>query len=321
MRRLMLLTGTLLLIFAVGETVYRVRASSKRQEYLAGRDPDTLITEAAPAPLYYRLKPDYPGFTNSHGYRDLERRVFKVQGVYRIAVVGDSVSMQGALPFEQLYVRQLQRKLDSEFPGRTEVLNFGITGYNTSQEAALLEREVLPYAPDLVVWQFHDNDGQHTIYGGGFANYFHRPTSYFANYVANKLDHFFCGIKAGRSSRGTLTSDQGNLVCRWNQIVGHLRDVAALLNARGIGMLVILYPTWPDGDDWANYGEAGHELHRELVAELESLGVEVVDLLRVFERVDPAAYRVEPTDPWHPNAEGHELIADSLFSSLRPRVR
>ena len=317
----MLLAATFVLLFAIGETVYRVRASSKRADYLAGRDPDTLVTEAAPAPLYYRLKPDFPGFTNAHGFRDLERRVSKERGVYRIAVIGDSVSMQGALPFEQLYVRQLQRKLDSEFPGRAAVLNFGITGYNTAQEAALLEREVLRYEPDLVVWQFHDNDGQHTIYSSGFANYYHRPISYLANYVANKLDHFFCGVTARRSSRGTLTADQRNLVCRWDEIVGHFRDVAALLNARGIGLLVFLHPTWPDGNDWANYGQAGHELRRELVAELESLGVEVVDLLPVFERLDPAAYRVEPTDPWHPNAKGHELIADSLLGPLRTHLR
>lgn len=316
-----LLAGTFVLLFVLGETTYRLRAGSKREHYLAGRDPDTLVTEAAPAPLYYRLKPGYPGFTNAHGFRDLERRVSKEQGVYRIAVIGDSVSMQGALPFEQLYVRQLQRKLDAEFPARAAVLNFGITGYNTAQEAALLEQEVLRYEPDLVVWQFHDNDAQHTIYSSGIADYYHRPVSYLTDYVANKLDHFACGVRARRSSRGPLTADQSNLVCRWDEIVGHFRDVAALLNARGIGLLVVLYPTWPEGNDWANYGQAGYELRRELVAELESLGVEVVDLLPVFARLDPAAYRVEPMDPWHPNAKGHELIAESLLGPVATRLR
>lgn len=100
--------GTLVLLVALGETAYRLRASSKRHDFLAGRDRDTLVTEAAPAPLYYRLNSDQPGFTNAHGLRDAERRASKEQGVYRIAVIGDSVTMQGALPFEQLYVRQLQ---------------------------------------------------------------------------------------------------------------------------------------------------------------------------------------------------------------------
>lgn len=61
-------------------------------------------------------------------------------------------------------------------------------------------------------------------------------------------------------------------MCRWNEIVGHFREVAALLKAHDIGLLVFLYPTWPEGNDWANYGEGGHQLRRELVAELESLG-------------------------------------------------
>ena len=185
----------------------------------------------------------------------------------------------------------------------------------------MLKREVLRYEPDLVVWQFHDNDGQHTIYNSSLGHYYHRPTSYFASYVANKLDHFFCKVRARRSGRGTLTSDQRNLVCRWDEIVRHFSDVAALVNARDIGLLVFLYPSWPDENDWANYGQAGHELRGDLITALESLGVEVVDLLPVFARLDPAAYRVEPLDPWHPNAKGHELIADSLLGPVRTRLR
>ena len=211
LRKLGLSVATFVLLFAIGETVYHVRASSKRQEFLGDRTPETLVTRAAPAPLYYRLKSDYPGFTNAHGFRDLERHVSKEQGVYRIAVIGDSVSMQGALPFEQLYVRLLQDKLDAEFPRRTEVLNFGVTGYNTVQETALLEQEVIAYDPDLVLWQFHDNDAEHALYSASFGDYYHRPASYFGSYVANKLDHFFCKVAAQRSGRGTLTSDQRNL--------------------------------------------------------------------------------------------------------------
>ena len=110
-------------------------------------------------------------------------------------------------------------------------------------------------------------------------------------------------------------------MCRWDEIVRHFRRAATILSSRGTGMMVFLYPSWPQGDDWTNYGSAGHELHRELVVELESLDVEVVDLLPVFERLDPAVYRVEPEDPWHPNAKGHELIAASLMERLRARLR
>lgn len=110
--------ASLLLVLAVGEGIYRIRAIRMRREWLAGRSETELLTRASTAPLRYELKPNFAETTNSHGFRDLERTLAKPPGVFRIAAIGDSVTMQGALPFEQLYVRQLQRRFDAVAPGR-----------------------------------------------------------------------------------------------------------------------------------------------------------------------------------------------------------
>jgi lysophospholipase L1-like esterase len=318
--KLLLSATAILLVLAGAEVYHRARAAAKRQSLLAGRRPEELVTRAAPPPLYYDLKPDFPGFTNAQGFRDVPRSVAKPAGRSRIAVVGDSVTMQGELRFDDLYVRQLQRRFDEACAGEVDFLNFGVTGYNTEQEVGLLESRVLPYAPDLVLWQFHDNDAQPSLHSSGFGEFYYRPKSAFFFYVHGKLDNYFCKQKVRGYAEGPLTPDQANLVCRWDEVLGRLAGAVRRLGSLGIPAVVFLYPTWPAGDDWKNYGQAGFDLHRRLSRELQGAGAKVVDLLPVFRDLDPADYRVEPADPWHPNALGHRLIADALFPSLREAV-
>ena len=120
---------------------------------------------------------------------------------------------------------------------------------------------------------------------------------------------------------GPLTWDQRNLVCHWDTVTESFDRVAARFRATDIEWLVLLYPSWPAGDEWSNYGQAGFELHEKLTEHLDALGAEVLDLLPLFEQVNPADYRVEPSDPWHPNAKGHELIADAVVGPLADLVR
>jgi hypothetical protein len=100
--RVALAAGSVIGVLLAAELVYRWNAVRFRAEVLAGRDRADLVTTAAPPPLYYRLLPNVRDFTNAAGFRDLERATAPAPGAVRIAVVADSVTMQGALPFEQL---------------------------------------------------------------------------------------------------------------------------------------------------------------------------------------------------------------------------
>lgn len=114
--------------------------------------------------LGYRLIPGMTGrYTregesrveiNSDGFRDVEHTIEKPADTFRIAVIGDS------------YVEALQVGRDEMFtnfiPGpasncpevggkKIEVLNFGVSGYSTTQELLMLRSKVWKYSPDLVI--------------------------------------------------------------------------------------------------------------------------------------------------------------------------
>ena len=95
---------------------------------------------------------------NSAGFRDVERKLDKAAGTYRIAVLGDSFVDATNVPENAGFVPQIERALGADCGGRHfEVLNFGVSGYGTGQEFLLLDR-VLAYKPDLIVIAFYNGN-------------------------------------------------------------------------------------------------------------------------------------------------------------------
>jgi lysophospholipase L1-like esterase len=91
---------------------------------------------------------------NADGMRDRRYPRERRPGVRRIAIVGDSVSFGLGVPIREVFSERLERALGDG----TEVLNFGVGGYNAYNERGLLESRVLAYRPDLVLAQFCIND-------------------------------------------------------------------------------------------------------------------------------------------------------------------
>jgi hypothetical protein len=62
------------------------------------------------------------------------------------------------------FVALLRERLAQRDPGRVEVINAAIPGYTTYQERHLLERDLLPLHPDLVVLQYCLNDNHRFLH-------------------------------------------------------------------------------------------------------------------------------------------------------------
>lgn len=119
--------------------------------------------------LGYTLAPNFVGLakkeeyaneirTNNLGFRDVPRAVEKKERGVRILVIGDSFTNAYAVPFEAMYTRLLEEKLQLKSKKTIEVLNVGVPGYDTPQEIAYLARDGVKLNADIIVLAWYYND-------------------------------------------------------------------------------------------------------------------------------------------------------------------
>lgn len=95
---------------------------------------------------------------NSEGWRDKVYSIEKPNNTKRIAIVGDSFVFGFGVEQNETFVKILERKLNDNFDGNFEVMNFGESAYGTEQEYFVVKDDVLKYKPDLIVLAFSPND-------------------------------------------------------------------------------------------------------------------------------------------------------------------
>ena len=93
--------------------------------------------------------------TNALGFREREVLPKPAQGVYRIAVIGDSFTFGSGIARSDRMTERLEGLLSSL---HVEVLNFGRSGAQTADHVETLRDIVLPVQPDFVLMQWYSND-------------------------------------------------------------------------------------------------------------------------------------------------------------------
>ncbi len=91
--------------------------------------------------------------TNSEGFRGENYKLKKNKR--RVAVIGDSYTMGTGVSEEELYAKKTETLLSiDENKNAYEFLNFGVSGYGLDEYTMILEKKVLKYNPDLVIFGF-----------------------------------------------------------------------------------------------------------------------------------------------------------------------
>jgi lysophospholipase L1-like esterase len=126
----------------MNETIYR--ASSI----------DGLVYEPTPSSSV-EMEYGAAGF-NAAGMRDDEEHALDVDGVRtRVAIIGDSIVWSEFLPVWDSLPERLEESLGRD---RFEVLPFGVSGYDATQEAIWYEHAARPFRPAIVVVVWCMND-------------------------------------------------------------------------------------------------------------------------------------------------------------------
>jgi lysophospholipase L1-like esterase len=266
-----------------------------------------------------------PYRTNAHGLRGRDYAEPKPPGVFRIVVIGDSVTMGAGVAEDDTYVARVERALNDP-PGavRYEVVNLGLSGLNAPMNVARLADLGLLYEPDLLVYGYTLNDIEGPEY---------RRTSEAASNVAGDLSreqdapHGLRVLTFFRthlySMREMLWPPRGSIV--WELDDNYLRNPAALAVvdhafdrleriARERDLCVVLLQ---HACIWFLRGVHPFRRHYAVVAELAAEhGFFEKGTFDYVAGHDGTALWVAPFDP-HPNAEGHALYAQALLDELR----
>ena len=243
---------------------------------------------------------------NSHGMWDLPRQLGKKAGVFRIALLGDSVPNDSFVPFEKRFHRLLQARLNKERPQwlgdrRVELLNFAVEGYNTLQEERLYERVVRAFNPDLLLWAYVLNDpftqnGAYRRVGQSFFAY--RLISNIQLALGHSICELFLPLYRGRS---------------FDLVVRASFERIGLATAAKTPVRVVVLPLVAPYDD-----QVCTKLYRQVVTTARQAGLKAMSIAAALKDVDyrSLAKEGDEDDITHPNAAGHQLIAEHVHAWL-----
>ncbi len=240
--------------------------------------------------------------TNGWGMRDREYSRSKPRGTYRIALLGGSFVMGSGVgddeTFETLLEERLNRELGARSGLRYEILNFAVGGYGPLQRLMSLELKAFAFEPDAVLHVAQAGDLLMEIHDLRLATERDSWPPY--PFVRELLQQ--AGVRKGMSEAEMLR----RLRPRAQTLLSWVDDTIAKQCAeRGV------LPLWawlPSLDPRTASMPAPHPPPGFVAMNLEGL----------FDGRDLAGLRLTDWD-FHPNAEGHRMIADRLYAEILER--
>ncbi len=261
-RRYALLTsiGLVLLTVVAMELLLRLYVNTRAAESTRTAEAGALLPLPDSARVY-ALRPGLgpPLSTNGNGFRGEAVDVAKPVGVRRIVMLGDSITFGNAVNWNQTFSYVLQQLLNERANRREfEVLNLGVSGYNTSQELATLRELGLAFSPDLIILNvcLNDSDPVKTLSAIGLINDVgvRRPsdinfrTIVEASYLLTMVKYAL--IKAFEKQPDTLRLfnspelfiDVRTGEKRWSEMKEQMQAIFAVAREQQIPVAMVIYP-------------------------------------------------------------------------------
>jgi len=333
-KNLFLMTATLFLLLLVLEVAARLfMAPVSRSNF--NPIPRALMTEADFPGVPYVFKPNASGVhpfgsnpngyfdadatltyqINSQGFRGREVAREKPAGTIRIAVVGDSFTFGSGVRDQHTLPAQLEQRLQEALPDHgIEVLNFGVSGYNTSHEIALLENAVLGFDPDIVVVVFflNDTNARGTARGIGAITpegslSFIRKHLRLVDIIATRLEMQKGADALAEDYRQAFREDAPG----WISSRQALARAVKLADAEDFKIILAIYPVlWKLSDAYPFL-----PIHHSISSYGNAIGLPVFDLQPAFRGYDGPELWAHPNNQ-HPNAAAHRIAAQALAGYL-----
>ena len=259
---------------------------------------------------------------NRYGFRDNYYPKIKENGIFRIAIIGDSVTYGVGVSFEDTFSKRLEHSLNSNSDQKYEVLSFGVIGYNTVQQLALWREEIVEFSPDLVIWNYVLNDIASPIYHDtlGLGADFYSPKSKLLAKVESVL--FAFNERIISTSKGCQSIDfHVFLYCVYDdKAEDQIQKIANTL--KGTEVLLTITPILYSGDEKPFIDAYPYNaIHQNIADWARKADLNYIDFLDVFSQYPNSHVSMNTEgsdylDIYHPSSEGHQLMANSLLNYL-----
>lgn len=258
---------------------------------------------------------------NNYAFRDRDFEIAKKEGVIRIGVLGDSITVGGGIEnINNRFTNILEKKL-VDAGHKVEVYNFGKLGYDTEEEIGEYQK-IKHLDPDIIVWQYFLNDIQ--PYGkstgtpiisvasqqGKIAKILSQH-SFFFDFLYWRFSQRYSQTFEALKNADLAQYQNGQIFQKHqNEIATFIQD----LKAKDKKIIVIIFPfihlIGP------NYPALA--IHEKMRSVFTRSGANVViDLLEDLDNLDPKTLIASRFDP-HPNEFVHRLAAEKLFNEILP---
>jgi lysophospholipase L1-like esterase len=255
--------------------------------------------------------------TNSAGFRGPERSLEKPAGVFRVALLGDSIAMGSGVAEEETYAHGLERALAGMHPGRRfEVLNLGIGGLNAHSAVERLVRLGLRYDPDLLVYGYTLNDIEGTAYrrSAQWADprRFARAPLVLWRILGPRFDSLRELVLAPRGSYSfELDENYFRNPEAWQGVLGALDRLAAIARERGSCAVLLVHTRLY----WLSLLHPYRRHYAVVIEAARARGLHAIESFPAHRGQRAESLWVGPLDP-HPNARGHAILLRALVEGL-----
>ena len=261
---------------------------------------------------------------NSDGFRDREYTDKKPAGVYRIVVLGSSITAGHGVPdLDDIFPKQLERLLNDTTASKQgdsaaptyEVLNLGVGGYQPMQSVETLKVKGLKYSPDMVILALGVNDFSLWLGEPGYQLRKKNATVYRNDWLSqlikkSRLAFLVRALLKRRSDfEDYIKWYKENILHGQTTVRAALSLFSQLHQQWHFDACVIIIPEFTT--QFSEY--KSNNFHSKVLEESKGLpGFTLIDLLGDFSKLSNDA-SIFAYDGLHLNKHGHEVLANILL--------
>ncbi len=284
------------------------------------------ITTTADNTSYFALrwKKTHTIPVNSLGFREREITKQKPANIYRIVVVGDSLTYGQGIAEEARFSGIIERTLN-ETKGTYEVLNFGKPGAETIDHIGFLD-DIFELKPDFILLQWFVNDVEghdksarprhyRLIPSDYLSDFFHRNSALFYLIHArwNELQRTLGLVGTYNQSMIKRFSDPGSDDSR--RANRELNEFIRRVKSSDVGIGIVLFPNLVEaGGNIDNYPFGF--LFDRVIGISRKNAIHYVDMRPVFASITPASELWVNRFDSHPSAFANKKAAAAILEKF-----